>query len=411
VAIGFRVRLGGPVALVLEDRLQISSAQVDSTYQKPLNVGGNLLSVGLMFHFLEPRKKGARSRRRLARSTQKMRKSLRRGMLAPVPGVVRSMMQMSEPSSPPSSPPRIAPVSEPPAADKESSEIASLRKEIIEARNLVIKTDNLLKNLHAEMKKLGARHDEQEKRHWMTSVTAYAAFAVLAGVGAIAYARAEVRTAREEAQAAEAHARALQQDAEKIKSGEVSRREANERAFRIYEVLGSEKEGPGLNQVMSHAMHLDKSQLSSLEARAIEDRAAVMRVRLAQAALERGNSAFRRQDWAAVSTELGRYVELDPKSAEPNTWYHLGQARIQTKEFQAAVVPLENFLKTAGTGKTAQYAGLLLGQAYEESGNAAKAREAYERAERLYPGSDYAPMIRNRLRRLGALSPAAPTKP
>jgi hypothetical protein len=58
VAIGFRVRLGGPVALVLEDRLQISSAQVDSTYQKPLNVGGNLLSVGLMFHFLEPEEKG-----------------------------------------------------------------------------------------------------------------------------------------------------------------------------------------------------------------------------------------------------------------------------------------------------------------------------------------------------------------
>src|SRR5438552_2098124 len=82
------------------------------------------------------------------------------------------------------------------------------------------------------------------------------------------------------------------------------------------------------------------------------------------AALERENSAFRHQDGQNTSVQLGRSVELDGKSAEPNTWYHLGQARIQTKEFAGAVVPLENYLKSAGTGKTAQYAGFLLGQAY-----------------------------------------------
>jgi tetratricopeptide (TPR) repeat protein len=53
---------------------------------------------------------------------------------------------------------------------------------------------------------------------------------------------------------------------------------------------------------------------------------------------------------------------------------------------------------------------MLLGQAYEETGNNQKAREAYERAERLYPGSDFAPMIRNRLRRLSLAinGPGAP---
>src|SRR5437762_13532291 len=103
------------------------------------------------------------------------------------------MMQMNEESSTPRM--GTSPVSEPPAA---TNELAALRKEVVEARNLIIKTDNLLKNLHAELKQMGRAHDEQEKRHWMTSVTAYIAFALLAGVGAIAYARAEVRTAREE---------------------------------------------------------------------------------------------------------------------------------------------------------------------------------------------------------------------
>jgi TolA-binding protein len=317
------------------------------------------------------------------------------------------MMQMSEETTAPRM--GTPSVSEPPAAH---NELSALRKEVVEARNLIIKTDNLLKNLHAELKQMGRVHEEQQKRHWMTSVTAYIAFAVLAGVGAIAYARAEVRTARDEAQSAEAHAKSLQHDAEKIKAADVQRREASEKAARVYDLLGSEKEGPGLNQAMSQAMHLEKNLISPLESKAIDDRGAGLKARMAQSALERGNSAFRRQDWATAATELGRFVELDGgKSAEPNFWYHLGQARIQTKDFANAVVPLETYLKSAGTGKTAQYAGFLLGQAYEESNNPAKAREAFERAERLYPGSEFAPAIRSHLRRVQAQAPAAPAKP
>jgi hypothetical protein len=58
VGIGFRFQLGGPVALVLEDRWTLASAQVDPTSSQKLNVGGNLLSLGVMFHFLEPDDKG-----------------------------------------------------------------------------------------------------------------------------------------------------------------------------------------------------------------------------------------------------------------------------------------------------------------------------------------------------------------
>jgi len=290
-------------------------------------------------------------------------------------------------------------------------DISTLRKELIEARNLVIKTDNLLKNLHAELKQMGRKHEEQEKRHWMTSVTAYIGFAVIAGVGAIAYANAEVRTARSDAQANEARAAALQKDAEKIKATEQARRDSSDKALRVYELLGSEKEGPALNQAMSQAMHLDRAQLSTLEGKAIDDRAAGMKRQLAEAARSAGESAFRRQDWKAASQDLGRYVELDPKVSDNLIWYHLGSARIQTKEFQGAVHPLETFLKSAGGTKTAQYAGLLLGQAYEEVGNANRAREVYERAVSLYPGSEFATQLRSRLKRLAAASAPLGTPP
>jgi tetratricopeptide (TPR) repeat protein len=315
------------------------------------------------------------------------------------------MMTMSEETSTPR-------ISTAPALEPGSDgEIAALRKEVIEARNLVIKTDNLLKNLHAELKQMGRKHEEQEKRHWMTSVTAYVAMAVLAGVGAIAYARAEVRTAREEAQANESRAVALQKDAEKIKGADQVRRDASEKALRVYDLLGSEKEGPALNQAMTQAMHLDRAQISALESKAIDDRAAGMKQKIAESARSAGESAFRRQDWKAASQELGRYVELEPKPADNMIWFHLGSARVQTREFQGAVQPLENFLKSTGGTKTAQYAGLLLGQAYEEVGNPNRAREVYERAVALYPGSDFAPMIRNRLRKLASANAPLGTPP
>jgi opacity protein-like surface antigen len=58
VALGLRFQLAGPLALVVEDRYTLSSAQVDAQSTQKLNVGGNLFSLGVMFHFLEPDEKG-----------------------------------------------------------------------------------------------------------------------------------------------------------------------------------------------------------------------------------------------------------------------------------------------------------------------------------------------------------------
>src|SRR5438874_11104633 len=91
---------------------------------------------------------------------------------------------------------------EPHAAGDRDLEI--LRREVIESRNLVIKTDNLLKNLHAELKQMGRKQEMFESRHWMTSVVAYLIFTILLGLGAYSLARAEIRVAREEAVANEA---------------------------------------------------------------------------------------------------------------------------------------------------------------------------------------------------------------
>jgi len=304
-----------------------------------------------------------------------------------------------------------APRSVPPAVEHPAGErdLSDLRREVIESRNLVIKTDNLLKNLHAELKLMGRKQELFEKRHVMTSVAAYFLFATLATLGAFTFARSEIRGAREESAANEGKAKQLTQELETTRRLESARRDASEKAARAYDLLGSEKEGPGQTLAMDQAMHLDRQLITRLEAKALDDRAVGMRAKMAQAALERGNAAFRRNDWATAAQELTRYTELEPKVEEPMVWFRLGNALTQAKEHQRAIPPLENFIKATGSTKTAQYAGYLLGTSYEETGNADKAQKAYERALGLYPSSEFSSLIRGRLKRLASRASAQAT--
>jgi hypothetical protein len=60
---GLRWQLKGPVALVIEDRYTLASADYPEL-KSVVNVGGNTLSIGLMFHFLSPEDKGHPDTRR-----------------------------------------------------------------------------------------------------------------------------------------------------------------------------------------------------------------------------------------------------------------------------------------------------------------------------------------------------------
>src|ERR1043166_682175 len=136
------------------------------------------------------------------------------GMLRRSPGVQRGKMMSDETSSP-----RNLSHPEPAGGD---GDISLLRKEVVEARNLVIKTDNLLKNLHAELKQMGRKQEMFESRHWMTSIVAYIICPVLIGLGAFSLSRAEIRVAREEASANESKVHQLTQDLEKLRAGETA---------------------------------------------------------------------------------------------------------------------------------------------------------------------------------------------
>src|SRR5579863_5913383 len=71
------------------------------------------------------------------------------------------------------------------AKNEVEKELGDIRREVIESRNLVIKTDNLLKNIHAEVKEVGRRQKEFQTKQLISSGAAYVLFAFLAAGGAI----------------------------------------------------------------------------------------------------------------------------------------------------------------------------------------------------------------------------------
>jgi hypothetical protein len=58
VSVGFRFRISDHVGGVIEDRYSISSAAADPSATNTVNMGGNLLTAGIIFHFFSPEDKG-----------------------------------------------------------------------------------------------------------------------------------------------------------------------------------------------------------------------------------------------------------------------------------------------------------------------------------------------------------------
>src|SRR5882757_790673 len=76
------------------------------------------------------------------------------------------------------------------ANEPQDKALEEIRREVIEGRNLVIKTDNQLKTLHAELKLVGKRQEDFQRRQWISSAVAYVVFAALCVAGAIAISNA-----------------------------------------------------------------------------------------------------------------------------------------------------------------------------------------------------------------------------
>ncbi len=279
-------------------------------------------------------------------------------------------------------------------ADKEMSEI---RREVIESRNLVIKTDHLLKTLHAEVKAVGKRYEDFQKRQWISSAAAYVIFAVLAitasiVVGAVRGSIAKSEKERLQKTIGELTAK-LEKDLADLHLSQAASRSAAD-AYRQMTTASGDDRLKGAEGLAK----LDTSRISPLEKQALSDRAEALREEIGQAALERGKSAFRKNDMKTAIPELSRFLAMKPPEKEAlDASYYLGVAYVLSKRHEEAVPVLARFVAQDKKAKSRDYAMLLLTHSYEQSGQLDKAAQTAREAIGTYPHSDFATQLRTRL--------------
>src|SRR3954465_7148609 len=118
------------------------------------------------------------------------------------------------------------------ATDTDKS-LDDIRREVIESRNLVIKTDNLLKNLHAELKIVGKRQEDFAKRAWISSAVTYVGFLALCIAAGLFISNARVGAVAGDRDKLEKQVTELNNQVDRLKSESQTAAAAEQRAAEV----------------------------------------------------------------------------------------------------------------------------------------------------------------------------------
>lgn len=174
-------------------------------------------------------------------------------------------------------------------------EFREIKREIIESRGLIIKTNNATSALAADIKSIAKRQAGYERRLTVNSATAYALFVILIFGGLKLWLDATVRENRAEVEALRRQAERTRTELASVTRERDERQALDNRAMAFYELV---REGKRQEAVEAWAQ-LRREHLPPAEAAFFQDVVDRFRTELSLAAFERGIEHAR----------LARYVQ------------------------------------------------------------------------------------------------------
>lgn len=287
--------------------------------------------------------------------------------------------------------------------------LEEIRREVVEARNMTIKTDNALKSLHAELKVVSGQQAEFQKRTWFSTGAAYLGFLAVCVAGAVAVSGARATSATEQKQRLEQQVGELTSQLEKQKAEAAAVAQAERNAADVYKQMTTLPGEQRLKGVEALA-RLDTTKLSALTRQILQDRAALLRKEVGAGVLERGKTAFRRSDWPETIDQLTRFLAMNPADEEAfEASFFLGNALFQSRKYEDAIKPLTRFVDGDKKARMRDFALLMLMQSHDTVGNKDKATEYAKEGWSSYPSSEFRGQFISRLQR--ATAPATPAPP
>lgn len=287
--------------------------------------------------------------------------------------------------------------------------LEEIRRDVVEARNMTIKTDNALKTLHAELKVVSTQQDAFQGRTWFATGAAYLLFTALCVGGVAVITNARSASANAERDRLEKQVSDLNANIDKLKNEIAAQQGAEQAAMQVYRqmtTLPGEERLKGIDALGK----IDQAKLAPFARMVLQDRAVLLRKEVGGAVLEKGKAAFRRQDWPETIAQLNRFLTMDPVQEDLiDASFYLGNAYFQSRKFEDAIKHLTRFVEGDKKAKLRDFALMMLMQSYDMTGNKEQAVAAAKEGWNTYPNSDFRMQFLARLQRTNPASAAPPT--
>jgi TolA-binding protein len=216
-------------------------------------------------------------------------------------------------------------------------ELSDIKREIIESRGLVIRTNNLTNALSADIKSISKRQQGYERRIALNSVTAYVVFVVVA----FAAFKVAIDARVDAIDATSKHLREenvhLRQDLDELRQREASRRAAELEAAKYYDLI---REGKRPDIVRAWDI-IKTKPLSKAEAAFMADAVAKAKAEQATALYLQGIESAHLQRWQEAASAFEESLRYDDTTASsPEAKFELANAYRKLRKQKEAVAVL-----------------------------------------------------------------------
>ncbi len=276
-------------------------------------------------------------------------------------------------------------------------EIREIKKEIIESRGLIIKTNNLVNALGADIKSIAKRQAGYERRFNLNSAAAYFIIAALSFVGLKLVSDARIREIESRMTELEREKNELARELRTLTETAEKRRRAEEAAGRFYDIIRQQRR----QEVVNGYATIAQETLSRAEGAFFRDIHDQFRMDLSIQAYQAGLSLLRAGRYAEAAEKLQESMRLRDDAAHvPAVKYNLGVTLRHLGRPGEAMVFARQVVEQNVDRELQDDATWLLSGCAEDLQDYDTAMEALRTLIRRWPRSTYATNARPHLRDL-----------
>lgn len=293
-------------------------------------------------------------------------------------------------------------------------DIHDVKKEVTKTHNLIIKTDNLVKNLSSEIRQIQKKQEKYERKYIFNSVVAYVIFVIIIFGGLYVAFEAKGGVVRREKNLLEEKLSKTESERDDLKK-KLSIRAQQERVIKRFLRLKRNNQD---FEALKEADRLDAKVLSPLFHELVKKEVDDLRYRMAGVSLRQGKSLLQKGHLMRAIRQLDRALKVRPPGRTlAQVHYQRGHAWQKLNKIAKAA---EDFLAAAEADPDSPFADDALfhaGTCLETSGDVPRAMSIYERFLNDYESSRHASQVRRRVAKLTrsgpkpALIPPAPGDP